>query len=174
MRVLFFSLILFSVMVAQDQAVSANPCDDPIYMQVVGMSLDSMSERQYAYFIERHEQCRDYEEKLAGNHPATQDEIMEIILGYTVPDISPCEDPIYKRLVVLPLDSLSDRQYTYFLNRHDQCRDYEIKIAKRKARSEKLLKIGEHEKKRNEEEKVFMGVLWSLLAIALIAVVATG
>ena len=100
--------------------------------------------------------------------------------GENLPTSNPCDDPIYKKLVSMPLDSMSERQYSYFTIMHEKCRTRQASEAEADAIYRLLhdgksydkethdKEVAERKKKAEDEEKAVMAVLWSLFALSLV------
>ncbi len=68
MKAVVFLLILCSVVFAQNQTIAPlNPCKDAIYLQLLSVPLDSMSQREYTYFITKHDECSKFQANSIAN-----------------------------------------------------------------------------------------------------------
>jgi len=62
MKSVIFLLIFCSVIFAQNRTIAPlNPCNDVLYRQLLSVPLDSMSQREYSYFITKHDECSKFQ-----------------------------------------------------------------------------------------------------------------
>ena len=57
-KLTIISFFLFGIVFTQE----TNPCEDERYLQIKNKSLDSMSDREYAYFIKMGDECTKFEQ----------------------------------------------------------------------------------------------------------------
>lgn len=57
---------------APRDTASTNPCADSQYTALRGKALDQMSEREYAYFLQRDRACTEHQRTITATAPARQ------------------------------------------------------------------------------------------------------
>jgi hypothetical protein len=58
--------------------------------------------------------------------------VLAMLLPYSLSAVSPCDDSLYNSLKTKGIDSLSDREYQYFLNKDMVCNEYFLSQSKAK------------------------------------------
>ena len=56
------NIIIASLLVAS-VSMANSPCDDPLFKDLQQQSIDSMTTRQYQYFMEKQRQCQESKEQ---------------------------------------------------------------------------------------------------------------
>jgi hypothetical protein len=130
---LLFPLVLASCIAKP--IISETACNDPVYLSLKAKSIDSMTDREFAYFQMKDRECEHARSSANAVEQLQSSGVDKQIISETA-----CNDSLYLKLKEKPAASMTAREYSYF-----EMKDRECEEARASANSVKQLKTGSQE-----------------------------
>lgn len=133
-KVLFLLPFVLSSCIAKP-IISDTACNDPEYLSLKAKPLDSMTDREFAYFETKDRECEQARANANAVQQLQHSPIAEEILSPTA-----CNDSLYMILKREPMNTMTARQFAYY-----QLKDEECEGSRGAANAVKQLQTGQKE-----------------------------
>jgi hypothetical protein len=96
--------------------ISDTACNDPLYLELKKKPIETMTAREFAYYQAKDRECEEA-------HDAANAVIQLQRGAYAKPidSASACSDPLYLKLKSKPIDSMTEREFAYYLTKDREC-----------------------------------------------------
>src|ERR1700733_1522410 len=136
--------------------ISETACNDPIYLNLKTKPIESMTDREFAYF-----QMKDRECERARSSANTVEQLQHSAVAKQIISATACNDSLYLLLKMKTMSSMTAREFEYFQMKDDECEQ-----ARASANAVEQLQTGE------KEASTWLIVLVVVLLAALIVLIA--
>ena len=96
--------------------ISTTACNDPLYLKLKQEPIDSMTDREFAYFMTKDREC---EQAWAESNAVTQ--LEKSAVAKPIIRSTACNDSLYLTLLDKPIESMTSRQFAYFQAKDQEC-----------------------------------------------------
>jgi hypothetical protein len=131
----FALLLLVLTSCVAKPIISDTACNDPLYLKLKKKPIETMTAREFTYYQAKDRECEEAH--------AAANAVVQLQRGaYAKPSdsASACTDSLYLKLKGKPIDSMTEREFAYYLTKDRECEAAEVD-----ANAVKQLQIGQKE-----------------------------